>query len=86
MLPCYTEKKKMDNKYLKALEHFKANGERASLNIALSEWAFEKLSRHEVLDENSLREWVTNPKCSKGKAFAVLNFLASINASEKSDK
>ncbi|WP_194199164.1 hypothetical protein [Pasteurella sp. 19428wF3_WM03] len=76
----------MNEKQLALLERFKKDGERATLNIVLSEWAFEKLSRHETLDEHSLREWANNPKCSKGKSLALLNFLDSINASAKSDK
>ncbi|HAS04081.1 hypothetical protein NMV45_05665 [Pasteurella multocida] len=76
----------MKEKHLAAIERFKESGERATLNIALSEWAYEKLKNHEVLDENSLREWATSPKCSKGKSLALLNFLEAIKASTKTDK
>ncbi|MGX2974751.1 hypothetical protein ACWIUH_07580 [Ursidibacter arcticus] len=76
----------MQEKYLTTIERFKESSERASLNIALSEWAYEKLKNHEVLDENSLREWAISPKCSKGKSLALLNFLEEIKASTKTDK
>lgn len=70
----------------KAIERLKVRGERASLNLALSEWAYAKLTAHEPLTENSLREWANSPKCPKGKSLAVLNFLASLNACANTDK
>ncbi|KMK50605.1 hypothetical protein RO21_10820 [[Actinobacillus] muris] len=76
----------MQEKHLAAIKRLKEGGERAALNIALSEWAYEKLKNHEVLDEHSLRLWANSPKCSKGKSLAVLNFLDLINASAKTDK
>lgn len=86
MSPTTKRKINMNEKQLKALERFKETGEKASLQVALSEWAYEKLINHEALDENSLRAWANSPKCSKGKSVAVLNFLAKINASANAAK